>query len=141
MYIAIDFDGTIVEHKYPKIGKDVPFALHFMRKFQEAGAKLILFTMRSGRELDDAVRYLRDCDIKMYGINHNPDQDSWTSSPKAYAHVYIDDAAFGCPMIASKEMDGRPMVDWEKVGPHILRTMEFLEKSQPIVKQGCHIRR
>ena len=90
--IAIDFDGTIVEHEYPKVGKpNVTDAIGWMKKFQEAGAKLILFTMRSNNDdnnaLDEAVDYIKDNGIELDGINTNPGQEEWTSSPKAYAQI------------------------------------------------------
>lgn len=119
--IAVDFDGTIVEHKYPKVGSPVPGAIHWMKKFQEAGAKLILWTMRDKEELEDAVKYCKENGVEFYGVNENPGQSSWTNSPKAYAKVYIDDAAFGCPLV---ETDDRPMVDWDQVGPAVLKMIE-----------------
>lgn len=122
MYICIDFDGTIVDHRYPDIGLPVPGAIKWLKKLQNGGALLILYTMRAdepGRELlSDAVRYLQSEGIRLYGINRNPDQDSWTSSPKAYGELYIDDAAFGCPLIFPRGF-ARPCVDWKKVGPHV----------------------
>lgn len=127
MYICIDFDGTIVDHRFPEIGPPVPGAVEWMKEFQEAGAKLILFTMRSdgGKNpiaLLRAVDYLEENGIKLYGINKNPTQIHWTSSPKAYGNIYIDDAAFGCPLI---QQDGfnRPCVDWEIVGPGVMEKL------------------
>jgi hypothetical protein len=112
-YICIDFDGTIVEHKYPAIGEPVPMAIETMKELHEKGSKLILFTMRSGKPLDEAVDYLKENGIELYGVNKNPTQWSWTKSPKAYGNIYIDDAALGCPLIHPEE--GRPYVDWNKV--------------------------
>lgn len=123
MFIAVDFDGTMVDHEYPEIGSPVPEALHWVKKFQEAGAQIILWTMRSGQTLDDAVKYMEASKIKLYGINRNPSQDTWTDSPKAYAHIYIDDAAFGCPLHVNPRMDGRPYVDWSIVGPKVLERL------------------
>lgn len=122
MYIAIDFDGTIVTHEYPEIGQDIG-ALEWLKKFQEAGAKLILWTMRhdsekSGPVLTDAIDFCKDNGIMFYGHNENPDQH-WSDSNKAYAHVYIDDAAFGCPLIQSAGRK-KPYVDWSVVGPTVL---------------------
>ena len=93
MYICIDFDGTIVDHCFPEIGTEAPKAIYWLKRLQDQGAKLILFTMRSdtsvgGPMLSDAVSFLEDQGIKFYGINKNPDQDSWTESPKAYADIY-----------------------------------------------------
>lgn len=122
MYICVDFDGTIVDHRYPDIGAPVPGAIDWMKRLQQSGAQLILYTMRSdepGRMLlTDAVNYLYSEGVYLYGINRNPDQDAWTSSPKAYGEIYIDDAAFGCPLIFPRSFY-RPCVDWKKVGPGV----------------------
>lgn len=125
MYIAVDFDGTIVTHKYPDIGQDIG-AFPWLKKFRDAGARLILWTMRndskeSGPVLSDAVRFCLDQGIEFFGINHNPSQLSWTDSPKAYAHIYIDDMAFGCPLVTP--VTGRAYVDWSVVGPAVLRLL------------------
>lgn len=123
--IAVDFDGTICDHVFPDIGKPVPGAFEWLAKFQEAGARLILFTMRSdgqqnGDVLTHAVEFCRENGIEFFGVNRNPEQDTWTDSPKAYAHVYIDDAAFGCPLRDNPRAGGRPYVDWDAVGPEVL---------------------
>lgn len=124
MKIAVDFDGTIVEHKYPYIGRKVPNAITWLRQWQFHGAQIILFTMRAGVELDAAVEYLEANGIKLWGINTDPDQTGWTASPKAYAELYIDDAAFGCPLKESSEMGARPFVDWSIVGPSVLERIK-----------------
>jgi hypothetical protein len=123
MYICVDFDGTVVDHRYPDIGEPAPGAISWLKKLQRYGARLILFTMRSdskeGRPLlRDAVQYLEASGIKLYGVNRNPDQDDWTSSPKAYGDVYVDDSAFGCPLVKPKGF-ARPCVDWQIVGPQL----------------------
>ena len=125
MIIALDFDGTCVTHEYPKIGKDIG-AVPVLKSWVERGHKLILWTMRSGRgwsgddhkswskELVDAINWFGKNDIPLYGINENPEQ-SWSSSPKAYAHLYIDDAALGCPIKIDKTISDRPFVSWPMV--------------------------
>jgi len=118
MYICIDFDGTIVDHTYPSIGQPVPQALEWMTKWFDAGAFLILFTMRSDKSLQEAVDYLTTNNVKLFGINNNPTQCTWTASPKAYAHVYVDDAAYGCPLVEIPTFNRR-CVDWSVVGPDI----------------------
>lgn len=110
---AVDFDGTCTTHEYPRIGRDIG-AVPVLRKLVERGDRLVLFTMRSGKELQDAAQWFADNGLPLYGINTNPDQLSWTSSPKPYAHCYIDDAAFGCPLIIPGEGE-RPYVDWAEV--------------------------
>lgn len=122
--IAVDFDGTIVDHRYPDIGGVVPGAIAWLKAFANEGAKLILWTMRSGVELDAAVGFCEAAGLEFYGVNSNPTQLSWTNSPKAYAHLYIDDAAFGCPLKENPRCGGRPFVDWDTVGPAVLATLE-----------------
>lgn len=114
MKIAIDFDGTCVKHAYPDIGKDIG-AVPVLKALADVGHKLILFTMRSnessdGNVLDAAVEWFKQNDIPLHGINTDPDQKSWTGSPKAYAELYIDDRGLGMPLISP---DGeKPYVDW-----------------------------
>ena len=113
MYIAIDFDGTVVEHLFPSMGDEVPYAVEVMKKLVERGDLLLLNTMRSGVHLDEAVEWYNDRCVPLYGIGKNPTQSLWTKSPKCYAHVYIDDAALGCPLIRPEGR--RPYVDWKKI--------------------------
>lgn len=131
MIVAIDFDGTIAEHEFPEIGDPVPGAFEWMRAWQDAGAKLILWTVRSdGRSADgsrengpvltEAVEFCRKHGIEFFAVNQNPGQASWTQSPKCYAHVYVDDAAIGCPLVESRKAGNRPMVDWSVVGPAVM---------------------
>lgn len=114
MYICVDFDGTCVTHEYPFIGKDIG-AVPVLKQLTEEGHKLILFTMRDGKELQDAVNWFKDNEIPLYGVQRNPTQDSWTDSPKAYGQLYIDDAALGAPLKVDKKLSDRPFIDWEKV--------------------------
>lgn len=129
MDICIDFDGTCVTHEFPLVGKDIG-AVPVLKELVENGHNLILFTMRSnvtentgysvevpevlnGNFLDDAVNWFKENDIPLYGIQTNPQQKSWTTSPKAYGQRYIDDAALGCPLIFPPEE--RPYVNWNEV--------------------------
>lgn len=129
MDICIDFDGTCTTHDFPRIGKEIGSA-PILRELVLNGHDLILFTMRSdidkvkipngsnlcdipGNYLTDAVNWFKANDIPLYGIQSNPSQHSWTSSPKAYGHLYIDDAAIGCPLVYP--LEGRPYVDWVKI--------------------------
>ena len=114
MYIAIDFDGTCVTHDYPRIGKDIG-AIEVLKRLIKSGHKLILNTMRSGKELQDAIDWFKENGIELYGANKNPSQKSWTNSPKVYAHMYIDDAALGCPLKMDLNLSDRPFVDWDGV--------------------------
>lgn len=129
MIIAVDFDGTCVTHDYPKVGNDIG-AASVLRKLVDNGHQLILWTMRcdSGVEsglfksgLTDAINWFTINNIPLYGIQRNPTQDSWTKSPKAYAQLYIDDAALGCPLIFNSEISNRPFVDWEQVEQYLIK--------------------
>lgn len=134
MILAIDFDGTIADHRYPKIGDPVPGAFAWLKRFQEAGALLILLTMRSPNRQDgvdslaEAVEFCRARGIEFWQVNENREQDTWTSSRKVYAHAYIDDAAVGCPLRRNFRDDG-DMVDWEIVGPMVMKMIEARRKA------------
>ena len=110
----VDFDGTCVTHDFPRIGKDIG-AVPVLKKMIANGCKLILFTMRSGETLDDAVKWFKDNDIPLYGIQTNPTQRYWTTSPKSYAELMIDDSALGCPLKFDATLSDRPFVDWAAV--------------------------
>ena len=114
LILGIDFDGTIVTHEFPAIGTPVPGALDTLRDFNKRGYKLILWTVRSGDPLNDAIEFLEREGIEFVGYNKNPNQKSWSDSNKAYCNLYIDDAALGCPLIYPENGD-RPYVDWERV--------------------------
>jgi hypothetical protein len=112
--IAVDFDGTCVEHNYPAIGMEVEGAVDVLRTLNKRGHRIILNTMRSGEKLDAAVKWFRDRKVELWAVNRNPEQEEWTSSPKVYADLYIDDSALGCPIMF---IDGlrKPVVKWSKV--------------------------
>lgn len=114
MYIAVDFDGTCVTHDYPEVGKDIG-AVPVLQALNRAGHKIILNTMRSGKELEDAKNWFIRNNIELYAANENPTQKSWTDSPKVYAHVYIDDAALGCPLKYEPHKSSRPFVNWPDI--------------------------
>lgn len=126
MRIAVDFDGTLVDHVFPDIGKEVPGAFTWLKRFREAGAELYLWTMRSdgqkdGDTLSQAVEFCRRKGVEFDGVNQS--KQEWTTSPKLHAHVYIDDAAFGCPLKRNPRSGGRPFVDWSAVGPVVLESI------------------
>lgn len=127
MIIAIDFDGTCVTHEFPKVGSDIG-AAPILKALTNNGHKLILLTMRSNEEkayelpngntwygntLQDAIKWFNDYDIPLWGINENPEQHKWTSSPKVYADIYVDDAGLGIPLRCNE--NERPYVFWPEV--------------------------
>jgi hypothetical protein len=114
MDIVLDFDGTCVVHKYPLIGEELPFCFSTLTELQK-NHRIILNTMRSGKFLDEAVNYLKNKKINLYGINENPDQKSWTNSPKIFGNIYIDDSNLGIPLIKPFTIiKTKPYVDWFK---------------------------
>ena len=117
MIIAIDFDGTCVTHEYPKIGKDIG-AVDTLRALVAKGHKLILWTMRDKKELEEAMEWFYQNEIPLWSVNENPTQN-WTTSPKQYAHLYIDDTALGCPLKYDPWLSKRPYVDWEQVNKYL----------------------
>ncbi|WP_372776825.1 BT0820 family HAD-type phosphatase [Mangrovibacterium sp.] len=97
MIIAVDFDGTIVEHEYPKIGRDIPFAIESLLMLQKEGIRLILWTSRHGKLLDEAVEYCRKRGLVFYAVNNNfPEENaSHDMGRKIVADIYIDDRNLG----------------------------------------------
>jgi len=95
--IAIDFDGTIVEHEYPAIGKEKLFAFQTLKELEKRGAKLILWTFRTGKELEEAVEYCRRNGLEFYAVNKNyPEEIIDEKTPrKIDADIYIDDKNIG----------------------------------------------
>lgn len=97
MIIAVDFDGTIVEHEYPEIGKPKLFAFETLRAFQDQGHQLILWTYRAGELLDIAVEFCEKNGIEFYAVNKNYPEENFdeTISRKIIADIYIDDRNIG----------------------------------------------
>lgn len=95
--IAVDFDGTIVDHEYPGIGKEKLFAFQTLKELEKLGARLILWTFRAGKELDEAVEYCRKNGIEFYAVNKNYPEEIFdeTVSRKIDADIYIDDKNIG----------------------------------------------
>lgn len=94
MIYGIDFDGTIVTEQFPEIGKPIEKTVSFIRDLQAKGHKWILITMREGKHLDDAVKWLKAQEIAPDAVNDNlPERvEMWGNNPrKVYADIYIDD--------------------------------------------------
>ena len=122
--IALDFDGTVVTHAYPEVGEDIG-AVAVLKELVAQEDKLILWTMRSGTLLEDAVAWFKKHDIPLWSINENPSQKEWTESPKLHADLLIDDSALGCPTCF---LDGerRPAADWRRIRELLVR-MGYLD--------------
>jgi hypothetical protein len=97
MKIAVDFDGTIVEHAFPAIGKDLLFAFETLKELQKQGHLIILWTYRSGELLDNAINYCKSKGVEFYAVNKNYPEEIFddTVSRKIDAEIYIDDRNFG----------------------------------------------
>lgn len=112
MPICVDFDNTIVIDAFPQVGPPVPYALDVLKRWSAYGAGIVLTTMRSEQQLDDAVLYLRQNGLELYGIQKDPFQDEWTTSPKCNGIFCVDDRNIGCPLI---EIEGNKVVDWKTI--------------------------
>ena len=99
MVIAVDFDGTIVEHRYPAIGKELPFAIETLRKLVKEGHRLILWTVREGKCLDEAIEFCRSRGLEFYAVNRDyPEEEQERNnhfSRKIKADLWIDDRNLG----------------------------------------------
>lgn len=97
LIIAVDFDGTIVEDAYPKIGKPRIFAFETLQRLQSDGHRLILWTYRCGDKLDDAVDFCKNNGIEFYAVNQSFPEEAFDNnkSRKIYADLFIDDRNIG----------------------------------------------
>lgn len=98
LIIAVDFDGTIVDDAYPKIGKAKIFAFETLQRLQRDGHRLILWTYRHGKRLDEAVEFCRENGIEFYAVNMSNDSErnfDGAVSRKIHADLFIDDRNFG----------------------------------------------
>lgn len=132
LYMCVDFDGTICTHEYPEIGTPIPYALETLKELNDLGHKIILLTMRGHKPyiqkatnesgeiveikrdtLQEAVDYITSNGVVLYAVNENPTQKYWTSSQKVYGNIFVDDAAYGAPLIYPE--NGRPYLNWLKL--------------------------
>ena len=99
MVIAVDFDGTIVEHRYPSIGKERPFAIETLQKLTEEGHRIILWTVREGKLLEEAVEFCRCRGLEFYAVNSEYPEEvkdgNVDYSRKLKADIWIDDRNLG----------------------------------------------
>lgn len=99
MVIAVDFDGTIVEHRYPEIGKELPFATETLRMLIKERHQLVLWTVREGRLLDEAIAWCRERGVEFYAVNNDYPEEKRENndcySRKIKADIFIDDRNIG----------------------------------------------
>lgn len=96
--IAVDFDGTIVEDAYPRIGKPMLFAFESLKQMQSQGHRLILWTYRAGKTLDEAVDFCKENGVEFYAVNSSFEGEKFdevTQSRKINADIFIDDRNLG----------------------------------------------
>ena len=124
LIVAIDFDGTIVEDAYPLIGKPKLFAFDTLRKLQDEGHRLILWTYRDGKKLDEAVVFCRDNGIEFYAVNKSFPEEQYdvSKSRKIHADLFIDDRNIG------------GFIGWGKV--YQMLTEDTLKLETPKKKKG-----
>ena len=99
MLIAVDFDGTIVTHKYPAIGEEIPFAVNTLKMLRQDGHKLILWSVREGELLDAAVQWCHERGLEFYAVNRDYPEETTDNNPhfsrKLKVDVFIDDRNIG----------------------------------------------
>lgn len=99
MIIAVDFDGTIVTHEYPKIGKEIPFATQTLKMLAKDGHRLILWTVREGRLLEEAVKWCNEHGVDFYAVNKDYPEEELDNNNhyarKLKADIWIDDRNVG----------------------------------------------
>lgn len=99
MTIAVDFDGTIVHHNYPEIGEEIPFAIETLKMLINKGHRLILWTVREGQFLEDAVNWCRERGVEFYAVNldypEETPQNNEHYTRKIKVDVFIDDRNLG----------------------------------------------
>lgn len=119
MKIAVDFDGTIVENRYPQIGEEKMFAIETLKQLQQRGHQIILWTYRTGKELEEAIEFCRQRGLEFYAVNNNyPEEKPEDGLPrKINADLFIDDRNLG------------GFIEWGKVWQMITNeSLEALEQ-------------
>lgn len=134
MIIAVDFDGTIVEHKYPEIGNERPFATSTLRKLIEDKHRLILWTVRRGKLLEEAIAWCKERGVEFYAVNKNFPEETVEANgeySKINADLFIDDLNLG----------GLP--DWGKIYRMISegKTWHDIYATEKSDEEGCKKRK
>ena len=119
MVIAVDFDGTIVEHKYPAIGRELPFATSTLKKLLEDGHQLILWSVREGELLQEAVDWCESKGLRFHSVNEYLDEDGGgrENNPNYARKLKVD-----C-FIDDRNIGGLP--DWGAIYQIISRKISF----------------
>lgn len=144
--ILIDFDNTCLAGDFPDVHTDIG-AVPVLKRLVKEGHNLILWTCRSDNEdkevtdngldivpisgyfLTEAVNWFKDNDIPLYGIQRHPLQDSFTSSPKAFGDLTIDDTTLGAPVMYDLSISKKPFIDWDKAKQMLIERGYLTSKS------------
>ncbi|MFO8022442.1 MAG: hypothetical protein R6U65_08245 [Perlabentimonas sp.] len=131
--VAVDFDGTIVENKFPSIGKPMLFAFETLKAMQQSGILLILWTVRKGKELDEAVEFCRSKGLEFYAINANYPEEEYdpNASRKIEADIFIDDRNIG------------GFIGWSEVWQMLFPEDRIIEMEKKVVsnKKGSFLKK
>lgn len=126
MIIAVDFDGTIVEHEFPEIGTPIPYAIEVIKEAYKQGHNFILWTCREGKDLDRAVFWLeRELRIP-FAINENYDKTVSFGKRKVYADWYIDD----------RSTYPHQTPDWLQIGLKLIGDSWYEEKISKMIEES-----
>lgn len=116
--VGVDFDGTVVKNEFPEVGLEVHDAVQSLEYMRDKGWNIVLHTARCGIYLNAAIKWFRDRDIPLYGINCTPDQQKFLKGHavaeygvKPHCHAFIDDSAIGAPVMVRSDML-KPYIDW-----------------------------
>lgn len=117
MLIAIDFDGTVVEHKYPEIGREIPFAIETLKKLQDDGHKLVMWSVREGKLLQEAVDWCAERGLVFYAVNRNYPEESVEINDHYHRKLSVD------MFIDDRNLGGLP--DWGTIYTMIKNKMNY----------------
>lgn len=123
MTIAVDFDGTIVEHRYPEIGKELPFATATLKKLTDDGHRLILWSVREGDLLQEAVDWCRERGVRFHAVNGYFDEDAVDAVENAKRNPHYSRKLKVDCFIDDRNVGGLP--DWGSIYQIISRRITF----------------
>lgn len=121
LIFSVGFDGTCVTNDYPYVGHDIG-AAETLRTLTAKGHRIVLSTTRTGKELEDAIRWFNGNGISLFDINGSPGLAKRTTGRKTFADIYIDCLALGCPLYEVSSRDGRihRFTNWKRVAKWLL---------------------
>ena len=110
MIIAVDFDGTVVEHRYPEIGEERLFAIDTLKAFMREGHQLVLWSVREGKLLDDAVEWCRQRGVEFYAVTKTslkkiPARTNTMQGSSGLTSSSMTETSAGC-------LTGAPSIAW-----------------------------